>query len=103
MSSVFPLGPFLPLYISSILTQQMPPRRDPSRSGSGSGIPGLEQLLQNQNQLMQLLMQNMNTNNNNNNAPPSPPPPPPVDSLTRFLRLNPPLFSSSPELIVADR
>ena len=80
----------------------MPPRRDPSGSGSGSGIPGLEQLLQTQNQLMQLLMQNMNTNNNNNNAPPPPPPSPPVDSLTRFLRLNPPLFSSSPEPIVAD-
>src|ERR1041385_6536590 len=78
----------------------MPPRRDPSGSGSGSGIPCLEQLLQTQNQLMQLLMQNMNTNNNN--APPPPPPPPPVDSLTRFLRLNPPLFSSSPQPIVAD-
>ena len=39
-------------------------------------------------------------NNNNNNAPP--PPPPLGDSLTRFLRLNPPLFSSSPEPIVAD-
>jgi hypothetical protein len=50
--------------------------------------------------MMQLLMQNMNNNNNKNNAPP--PPPPLGDSLTRFLMLNPPLFSSSPEPIVAD-
>src|SRR3954468_15628582 len=77
----------------------MPPRRAPSANGSGNGIPpGLEQLLQTQTQMMQLLMQNMN--NNNNNAPP--PPPPLGDSLTRFLRLNPPLFSSRPEPIVAD-
>jgi len=75
----------------------MPPRRAPSANGSGNGLPpGLEQLLQTQTQMMQLLMQNMN----NNNAPP--PPPPLGDSLTRFLRLNPPLFSSSPEPIVAD-
>ena len=36
---------------------------------------------------------------NNNNAPP---PPPHVDTLTRFLRLNPQRFSSTPEPIVAD-
>ena len=46
---------------------------------------------------MQMLIQNQNNNNNNN-----PPPPPPVDNLTRFLRLNPPVFSSSTEPIVAD-
>src|SRR3954467_1671633 len=47
---------------------------------------------------------NMQNNNNNNNNPPPPPPPPPSqqDHLTRFLRLNPPTFSSSPEPIVAD-
>ena len=45
---------------------------------------------------MQMLIQNQNQNNNN------PPPPPPVDSLTRFLRLKPPVFSSSTEPIVAD-
>ena len=44
-----------------------------------------------------MLIQNQNQNNNNN-----PPPPPPVDSLARFLRLNPPVFSSSMEPIVAD-
>ena len=46
---------------------------------------------------MQLLVQNQGNNNNNN-----PPPPPPVDNLARFLRLNPPVFSSSTEPIVAD-
>ena len=46
-----------------------------------------------------MLIQNQNQNQNNNN---NPPPPPPVDSLTRFLRLNPPVFSSSTEPIVAD-
>ena len=45
---------------------------------------------------MQLLVQNQGNNNNN------PPPPPPVDNLAHFLRLNPPVFSSSTELIVAD-
>ena len=45
---------------------------------------------------MQMLIQNQGNNNNN------PPPPPPVDNLTRFLRLNPPVFSSSTETIVAD-
>src|SRR3954465_7621681 len=42
-------------------------------------------------------MQNYNNNNN-----PPPPPPPQQDHLTRFFRLNPPTFSSSPEPIVAD-
>ena len=51
-----------------------------------------------QNALMQLLVQNQGNNNNNNN----PPPPPPVDNLARFLRLQPPLFSSSTVPIVAD-
>ena len=68
----------------------MPPRRDPEFP------PELTQLIQNQNALMQLLIQNQNQNNNN------PPPPPPVDNLTRFLRLNPPVFSSSTEPIVVD-
>ena len=68
----------------------MPPRRDPEFP------PELTKLIQNQNALMQLLIQNQNQNNNN------PPPPPPVDNLTRFLRLNPPVFSSSTEPIVAD-
>ncbi|XP_071674479.1 uncharacterized protein [Lolium perenne] len=40
--------------------------------------------------------------NNNNPPPPPPPPPPQQDRLTRFLRLNPPTFSNSPEPIVAD-
>ena len=44
---------------------------------------------------MQLLVQNQGNNNNNNN-------PPPVDNLARFLRLQPPVFSSSTEPIVAD-
>ena len=48
---------------------------------------------------MQLLVQNQNQGNNNNN--PSPPPPP-VDHLAHFLRLNPPVFSSSTEPIVED-
>src|SRR3954468_14158860 len=43
---------------------------------------------------MQLLVQNQGNNNNNN--------PPPVDNLARFLRLQPPVFSSSTEPIVAD-
>ena len=43
---------------------------------------------------MQLLVQSQGKNNN--------PPPPPVDNLARFLRLNPPVFSSSTEPIVAD-
>ena len=40
----------------------------------------------------------VNNNNNNNN----PTPPPTIDHLARFLRLNPPVFSSSIEPIVAD-
>ena len=74
-----------------ILTYQMPPRRD-------TGFvfpPEITQLIQQQNALMQVLVQNQGNNNNN-------PPPPPVDHLTRFLRLNPPVFSSSTEPIVAD-
>ena len=70
----------------------MPPRRDTSFAFP----PELTQLIQQQNALMQVLVQNQGNNNNNN------PPPPPVDHLTRFLRLNPPVFSSSTEPIVAD-
>ena len=71
----------------------MPPRRD-------NGFPlELTQLIQQQNALMQMLVQNQNQGNNNNN---NPPPPPPVYHLTRFLRLNPPVYSSSTEPIVAD-
>ena len=71
----------------------MPPRRDPEFNFP----PELTQLIQQQNALMQMLIQNQNHNNNNN-----PPPPPPVDSLTRFLRPNPPVFSSNTEPIVVD-
>ena len=71
----------------------MPPRCD-----TGFVIPPeLTQLIQQQNALMQLLVQNQGNNNNNN-----PPLPPPVDNLARFLRLQPPVFSSSTERIVAD-
>ena len=69
----------------------MPPRRD-------TGFvfqPEITQLIQQQNALMQVLVQNQGNNNNN-------PPPPPVDHLARFLRLNPPVFSSSTKPIVAD-
>ena len=72
----------------------MPPRRVP-------GVvfpPDLTQFIQQQNALMQLLVRNQGNNINNNN----PPPPPPVDNLTRFLRLNPSVFSSSTKPIVAD-
>ena len=55
---------------------------------------------QQQNTLMQLVVQNQNQGNNNNNN--NPPPPPPVENLARFLRLQPPVFSSSTEPIVAD-
>ncbi|XP_073354026.1 uncharacterized protein [Aegilops tauschii subsp. strangulata] len=58
----------------------MPPRRENRRNGSGGDNNG-----------------NDNNQNNNNN-----PPPRPVDMFTRFLRLNPQRFSSSPEPIVAD-
>ena len=47
---------------------------------------------------MQLLVQNQGNNNNNNNNNN----PPPVDNLACFLRLQPPVFSSSTEPIVAD-
>ena len=71
----------------------MPPRRD-----NGFAFPPeLTQLIQQHNALMQLLVQNQNQGNNNNN-----PPPPHIYHLTRFLRLNPPVFSSSTEPIVAD-
>ena len=73
----------------------MPPRHDPGFTFP----PELIQLIQQQNTLMQLLVQNRNQGNNNNN---NPPPPSPVDHLTRFLRLNPLVFSSSTEPIVAD-
>ena len=94
MGSVFSLDP-LYSYISSFLNPQMPPRRDPGFAFP----PELTQLIQQQNTLMQLLVQNLNQGNNNNNPPP---PPPPVDHFARFLRLNPPVFSSSTEPIVAD-
>src|SRR3989337_2589393 len=72
----------------------MPPRRD-------TGFvfpPKITQLIQQQNALMQILVQNQGNNNNNNNNNN----PPPVDNLARFLRLQPPVFSSSTEPIVAD-
>ena len=69
----------------------MPPRRDPEFVFP----PEITQLIQQQNTLIQKLVQNQGNNKN-------PPPPPPVDHLARFLRLNPPVFSSSTEPIVAD-
>ena len=76
----------------------MPLRRD-----NGFAFPSeLTQLIQQQNTLMQLLVQNKNQGNNNNNNNKNPPPPPPVYHLACFLRLNPPVFSSSTELIVVD-
>ena len=67
----------------------MPPRRD-----TGFVFPSeITQLIQQQNALMQILVQNQGNNNNN---------PPPVDNLARFLRLQPPVFFSSTEPIVAD-
>ena len=69
----------------------MPQRRD-------TGFvfpPELTQLIQQQNTLIQLLVQKQANNNNTIN-------PPPVDNLARFLRLQPPVFSSSTEPIVAD-
>src|ERR1041385_2042554 len=76
-------------------------RRDPTGNGNNNNeVPAyMHQLLQGQAQLIQFLTQNMG--NNNNHAPP-PPPPPPLDTLARFLRLNPQRFSSTPEPIVAD-
>ena len=73
----------------------MPPRRDPAFAFP----PELTQLIQQQNALMQLLVQNQGNKNNNNNHPL---PPPQVDNLAHFLRLNPPVFSSRTEPIVAD-
>src|ERR1041385_1407573 len=75
----------------------MPPRRDPTGNGNNNNEVSayMQQLLQGQAQLIQLLTQNMG---NNNNVPP----PPPVDTLARFLRLNPQRFSSTPKPIVAD-
>ena len=70
----------------------MPPRRDPEFPSE------LTHSIQNHNALMKMLLQNHNQNHNNNN----PPPPPPIDNLTRFLRLNPPMFSSSPEPSIVD-
>ena len=70
------------------------------RGNTNNMPPEIAQLLNSQNQLIQLLTQNMQ--NNNNNPPPPPLPPPQQDRLTRFLRLNPPTFSSSSEPIVAD-
>ena len=66
----------------------------PSRRDTGFIFPPeITQLIQQQNTLIQTLVQNQGNNN---------PPPPPVDHLARFLRLNPPVFSSSTEPIVAD-
>src|ERR1044072_8411774 len=78
----------------------MPPRRDPTGNGNNNNeLPAyMQQLLQGQTQLILLLMQNMGNNNKN----PPLPPPPPMDTLARFLRLNPQRFSSTPEPIVAD-
>ena len=90
----FPLD-LISILISSLYTHQMPPRREPVFEFP----PELTQLIQQQNTLMQLLVQNTQNNQNNNN---NPPPPPPVDNLTRFLRLQPPVFASSIEPIVAD-
>ncbi|KAK1669403.1 hypothetical protein QYE76_057562 [Lolium multiflorum] len=79
----------------------MPPRREPE-------VPAyVQQMMEAQAQLMQAVTQtitqlNNHMQNNNNPPPPPPPPPPQQDRLTRFLRLNPPTFSSSPEPIVAD-
>ena len=70
----------------------MPSRRDPEFVFP----PEITQLIQQQNTLIQTLVQNQANNNNN------PPPPPPGDHLTRFLRLHPPVYSSSTEPIVAD-
>ncbi|KAI4978330.1 hypothetical protein ZWY2020_014884 [Hordeum vulgare] len=67
----------------------MPPRRAPT----SNFLRELTQLIHQQNTLMQLIIQNQNNNNR---------PPPQADNLTRFLRLNPPTFSSSIEPIVAD-
>nr|XP_051205859.1 uncharacterized protein LOC127320819 [Lolium perenne] len=54
----------------------------------------MQQMMTAQAQLMQMMTQFMANNNNNN--------PPQQDRLTRFLRLNPPTFSSTSEPIAAD-
>ena len=90
MGSVFLTRPHSILLLFP-LNPQMPLRHDPGFSFP----PELTQLIQQQNTLMQLLVQNQDNNNN-------PPPPPLVDNLARFLRLKPPVFSSSTEPIVAD-
>src|SRR3954462_3457355 len=95
------VGVDFPSYFMSksylLLPKQMPPRRDPTNNNNDNGVPDyMQQLLQGQAQLIQLLTQNMN----NNQYPPPPPPPPLVDTLARFLRLNPQRFSSTPEPIV---
>src|SRR5512135_1344994 len=68
-------------------------------SGSGSGAnnneenPTLAQILAQQTQLINLLVQqaqNQQTNNQNQN-----PPPPPQNKLAEFLRVRPPIFSST--------
>jgi hypothetical protein len=53
----------------------------------------MQQMMTAQAQLMQMMTQFMANNNNN---------PPQQDRLTRFLRLNPPTFSSTSEPIAAD-
>ena len=78
------------MLIPSLYKHQMPPRRDPASNFP----PELTQLIKQQNALMQLIIQNQNNNNNHH--------PPQADNLTRFLRLNPPNYSSSVEPIVAD-
>src|SRR3954470_2792158 len=83
-------------FLTILLNPQMPPRR-----ANPEIPPEIAQLLATQNQLIQLLTQNMQ-NNNNPPPPPPPPPPPQQDRLTRFLRLNPPTFTSSTEPIIAD-
>jgi hypothetical protein len=84
----------------------MPPRRACDNSGNNNDVPpGMQQMLEAQMQAqthffqMMTQMMNNNSNNNNNNNHHNPPQ---QDHLTRFLRLNPPSFSSSSEPIVAD-
>ena len=59
-------------------------------------------MIQQQNALMQLLVRNQGNNNNNDDDDDNPPPRPPVDNLAHFLRLQPPVFSSSNEPIVVN-
>src|SRR4051812_14157520 len=78
-----------------------PPRRARAEDNNNNNPnPEMQQLITAQAQFMQVMTQfmaNQNNNNNNNNNPP-----PQQDRLTRFLRLNPPTFSSSSEPIAAD-